>query len=130
VRDTFFRYANGQLIEKLRDANNDGTTDRVETYAERRRTRTEEDRSLNGAIDTWISYELVDGQEVVVAIQRDTRDDGRPDTFETYETADGETRLSRKEEDVDGDGSIDIISTYEEGRLKQRAISDEALSPL
>ena len=58
------------------------------------------------------------------------RDSGRPDTFETYETKDGETRLARKEEDVDGDGSIDIISTYEEGRLKQRAISDEALSPL
>jgi len=130
VRDTFFRYEDGQLIEKIRDANNDGTTDRVETYAERRRMRMEEDRSLNGAIDTWITYQLVDGQEVVAGIQRDTRDSGRPDTFETYETLEGETRLARKEEDVDGDGSIDIVSTYEDGKLKQRAISDEALSPL
>lgn len=130
VRDTFFRYEDGQLTEKLRDANNDGTTDRVESYADRRRTRTQEDRSLNGAIDTWITYQRVDGEEVVAGIQRDTRDSGRPDTFETYETRDGETRLARKEEDVDGDGSIDIISTYEDGKLKQRAISDEALSPL
>lgn len=130
IRDTFFRYAGGTLIEKLRDSNNDGTTDLVETYADRQRTRTEEDRSLNGAIDTWVTYQLVDGREVVAGIQRDTRDSGRPDTFETYETRDGETRLARKEEDVDGDGSIDIISTYEDGKLKQRAISDEALSPL
>lgn len=130
VRDTFFRYADGQLVEKLRDANNDGTTDRTESYAERRRTRVEEDRSLNGAIDTWITFQWLDGREVVASIQRDTRDSGRPDTFETYETLDGETRLSSKEEDVDGDGTIDIISTYENGKLKQRAISDEALSPL
>ena len=52
------------------------------------------------------------------------------DVFETYETSDGETRISRKEEDINGDGEIDIISTYENGRLVQRAISDEALSPL
>ncbi len=130
VRDTFFRYRDGQLIERLRDSNNDGTIDLVETYADRRRTRSEEDRSLNGASDTWVSYQLVDGREVVAGIQRDSRDSGRPDTFETYETRDGETRLSRKEEDVDGDGTIDIISTYEDGKLRQRAISDDALSPL
>ena len=81
-------------------------------------------------MDTWTTYAVLDGREVVVAIRRDTRDTGIPDIFETYETRDGETRITRKEEDVDGDGTIDIISTYEDGKLKQRAISDEALSPL
>jgi hypothetical protein len=130
VRDTFFRYTDGQLVEKLRDANNDGTTDRVEIYANRQRLRVEEDTSLNGTIDTWIRFQQVDGREVVASIHRDTLGGGRPDTFETYETQDGETRLARKEEDVDGDGTIDIVSTYEDGKLKQRAISDKALSPL
>ena len=81
VRDTFFRYAGGQLVERLRDSNNDGTTDLVETYADRQRTRTEEDRSLNGATDTWVTYQRVDGREVVASIHRDTRDTGRPDRY-------------------------------------------------
>lgn len=130
VKDTFYRYEGDSLIEKIRDANDDGTMDLVESYHERRRTRTEEDRSLNGAMDTWTTWQVVGGREVVASVQRDTRDSGKPDVFETYETQDGETRLVRKEEDVDGDGKIDIISTYENGKLVQRAISDEALSPL
>ena len=77
-----------------------------------------------------ITYTVVEGREVVATIERDSRDRGKPDVFETYETRDGETRLSRREEDVDGDGSIDVISIYEDGKLVQRAISDEALSPL
>jgi hypothetical protein len=36
----------------------------------------------------------------------------------------------RKEEDLNGDGTPDVVSVYEQGRLVQRAISDEALSPL
>jgi hypothetical protein len=130
VKDTFYRYEGGQLAEKLNDSNNDGTIDKVEAYHNRHRVRMEEDRSLNGWMDTWTTYHVVDGREVVARIERDSRDHGKPDVFETYETSEGETRISRKEEDINGDGTIDIISTYANGRLVQRVISDEALSPL
>ena len=130
VKDTFYRYEGDQLAEKLHDSNNDGTIDKVEAYHNRHRVRTEEDRSLNGWMDTWTTYHVVDGREVVAKIERDSRDHGKPDVFETYETSEGETRILRKEEDTNGDGEIDIISTYENGKLVQRAISDEALSPL
>ena len=130
VKDTFFRYAGGELTELLRDANNDGTIDRVERYSGRRRTRTEEDRTLNGFMDTWTEYRVVGDTEVVASVERDTHDVGKPNVFETYETSEELTRLTRKEEDLDADGTIDVVSIYENGRLKQRAISDEALSPL
>lgn len=130
VKDTFYRYRSGELSALLRDANNDGTVDRVEAYAGRHRTRTEEDRTLNGYMDTWTRYEVVDEREVVARIEHDTHDQGKPNVFETYETLGDRTLLSRKEEDLDGDGSVDVVSTYENGRLVQRAISDEALSPL
>jgi hypothetical protein len=130
VKDTFYRYERGQLVEKLRDSNNDRTIDKVEAYHNRHRVRMQEDRSLNGWMDTWTTYHVVDGREVVASIERDSRDHGKPDVFETYETSEGETRISRKEEDINGDGTIDIVSTYENGKLVQRAISDEALSPL
>ena len=70
------------------------------------------------------------GEEVVASVKRDSRDSGQPDVFEIYETSNGRTQLARREEDVNGDGSIDVVSTYEDGKLVQRAISDEALSPL
>lgn len=130
VKDTFFRYAGGELSELLRDANNDGTIDRVERYEGRFRTRTEEDRTLNGYMDTWTEYRVVGESEVIARVERDTLDVGKPNVFETYETRDELTRLTRKEEDLDADGTIDVVSIYENGRLKQRAISDEALSPL
>jgi hypothetical protein len=130
VKDTFYRYRDGELTTLLRDANNDGTVDRVETYQGRHRVHTEEDRTLNGYMDTWTSYARVDQREVVTRIERDTLDQGKPNVFESYETRGEQTLLARKEEDVDGDGSIDVVSSYEEGRLVQRAISDEALSPL
>jgi hypothetical protein len=130
VKDTFYRYEGDQLVEKLRDANNDGTIDKVEAYRDRHRLHTEEDRSLNGWMDTWTRYRVVEGREVVASIERDSRDHGKPDVVETYETSDGQTRLARKEEDVDGDGTVDIVSIYEDGKLVQRAISDETLSPL
>jgi hypothetical protein len=117
-------------MEKLHDANNDGTVDKLEIFRDGRRVRVEEDRSLNGWMDSWTHYGVVGGREVVTRIERDTRDRGKPDVFETYETTNGETRIARKEEDVNGDGSIDVVSTYENGKLVQRAISDEALSPL
>ncbi len=130
VRDVFYRYQDGRLTQKSHDGNNDGTVDKIETFEDRFRKRSEEDRSLNGSMDTWITYTVVDGQEVVAKVERDSRDRGKPDVFETYETRNGETRLVRREEDVNGDGSIDVISVYEDGKLVQRAISDEALSPL
>jgi hypothetical protein len=130
VKDTFYRYEGGQLAEKLQDSNNDEKIDKVEAYHNRHRVRMEEDRSLNGWMDTWTTYHVVEGREVVASIERDSRDRGKPDVFETYETREGQTRISRKEEDINGDGKIDIVSTYENGKLVQRAISDEALSPL
>ena len=73
---------------------------------------------------------VIDGAEVVSRIERDSRDQGKADVFESYETRGGQTRLAKKEEDVNGDGSVDVISVYQDGKLVQRAISDEALSPL
>ena len=130
VQDTFYRYEGEDLAEKRVDANNDGAIDRIDTFRERRRQRTEEDRNLDGVVETWTTWGAVDGREVVVRVERDSRARGKPDVFETYETVGGETRIARREEDLNGDGSIDIVSTYEGGKLVQRAISDEALSPL
>jgi len=130
VQDTFYEYDETELVRKTRDADNNGQIDRVEAYRERRRVSSEEDRSRNGVMDTWTTYGVVDGQEVVAKIDRDSRDSGKPDVFETYHTINGETRLVRREEDVNGDGKIDVVSIFEDGKLVQRAISDEALSPL
>jgi hypothetical protein len=130
VQDVFYRYEGEDLVEKRADRNNDGTLDRIDTFRERRRQRTQEDRDLDGVIETWTTWGAVDGREVVVRVERDSRARGKPDVFETYETVGGETRIARREEDLDGDGSIDIVSTYQGGKLVQRAISDEALSPL
>lgn len=130
VKDVFYRYDAAELVEKLRDTNNDGTIDRLETFQGRRRKHTQEDRTMNGQMDTWTTYEVYEGREVIARIERDSRDRGKPNIVEIYETRGSATRLSRKEEDLDGDGSADIVSTYENGRLVQRAISDEALSPL
>ncbi len=130
VKDTFYRYTNGELQEKLRDANDDGTIDRIDTYRDHHLIRTEEDRSLNGWMETWTSYEVVANRDVVAEVKRDSRDHGEPDVIETYETRDGRTTLTRREEDLNGDGQADVISIYENGRLVRKAISDEALSPL
>jgi hypothetical protein len=130
VRDLFLRYRAGELVERLEDANGDGTIDRVVSYEHKQRLRSEEDLSLNGSMDTWTSYGLVDGREVVTRVERDSRDEGKADVFETYETSGGETRLVRREEDMNRDGRVDVVSVYEQGRLVQRAISDEALAPL
>jgi hypothetical protein len=130
VRDTFYDYEGELLARRSTDQNNDGTADKVETFEQKQRVRSEEDRSLNGRIDTWTTYATVGGREVVQRIERDSRDSGRADVIEIYETVDGETRLARREEDLNADGNIDVVSTYEDGKLVQRAISDEALSPL
>lgn len=130
VKDVFYRYDDEELVEKLRDANNDGTIDRIETFAGRHRKRIQEDRTLNGQMDTWTTYQVIDGREVISHIERDSRDQGTPNILEVYETQGESTHLARKEEDMDGDGNPDVVSTYDEGRLVQRAISDEALSPL
>jgi hypothetical protein len=130
VRDVFLRYNGVDLHERLEDANDDGTIDRVVSYTGKRRIRAEEDLSFNGKMDTWTTYALVDGQEVVARVERDTQDTGKADVVESYETIDGETRIVRREEDLNRDGRADVVSVYEKGRLVQRAISDEALAPL
>jgi hypothetical protein len=130
VRDTFYRYEDGQLASKSTDQNNDGSADKVESFANGHRVRSEEDRTHDGQMDTWTTFGVLDGREVVTRVERDTRGSGRPDLIEIYETVGKETRLARREEDVNGDGTIDVVSTYQDGKLVQRAISDEALSPL
>jgi hypothetical protein len=130
VKDVFYRYDGTELVQKLSDQNNDAAIDRIETFAGRHRKSIEEDRSMSGQMDTWTTYRVIDGREVITQIERDSRDRGTPNIVEIYETQGDSTRLARKEEDLDGDGNVDIVSTYEDGRLLQRAISDEALSPL
>ena len=81
-------------------------------------------------MDTWTHYGVSGNRDVVTRIERDTHGRGKPDVIEIYQTRNGQTQLVRKEEDVNGDGTPDVVSVYEHGRLVQRAISDEALSPL
>lgn len=130
VRDAFYRYENGSLVEERLDANNDGSEDSVVTYADRQQQSRQEDRDRNGRMDAWTSYQVVEGVELPLRVERDTRGDGRPDVFESYEAVNGEAVLSRREEDVNGDGEIDITSIYEKGKLVSREISDPSLSAL
>jgi hypothetical protein len=104
--------------------------DLVVRYRDRLRVSAEEDRDRDGRLDSWTTYQDVDGAELVDRIERDTDGSGEADLFETYVAIDGKAVLVRREEDKDGDGSIDITSIYENGRLVRREISDPALIPL
>ena len=81
-------------------------------------------------MDTWTTYRVVDGEEVVARIERDTGGSGKPDVFETFDARGGKAVLTKREEDKDGDGNIDITSIYENGKLVKREISDPSLVPL
>jgi antitoxin component YwqK of YwqJK toxin-antitoxin module len=130
VRDAFYTYEGDVLTSERHDADNDGSPDLLVTYRNRYRVMTEEDTDRNGALDTWTSWSVVGGREVMARIERDTNGDGRRDLFETYESVSGRPVLTRREEDKNGDGNIDITSIYENGRLKTREISDPELVPL
>ena len=81
-------------------------------------------------MDSWTTYRVVGGEEVIARIERDTNADGVPDVFEVFSAKDGVPVLARREEDKNGDGSIDVTSIYENGKLVRREISDPTLVPL
>ena len=72
----------------------------------------------------------LDGQEHVQQVRKDTKGDGKADVTETYDVEDGEAVLVKKEEDMNGDGKADVTSLYKNGRLHKREISDPSLLPL
>jgi len=125
VRDAFYRYENGRLAEERHDANNDGKVDLVIVLKNGLRVHAEEDQDKDGRMDTWIQYSVVDGDEIVVSIERDRKGRGFADTFEKFEPVDGKATISQREEDLDGDREIDVRSVYGNGKL----IRKEVLNP-
>jgi hypothetical protein len=104
--------------------------DMLVIYENRLRVRAEEDRSLDGRMDTWTTYQKHGGEEHIARVEKDTTGNGKPDVFETYVMLDDRAVLARREEDKNGNGEIDITSIYENGKLVRREISDPALIPL
>jgi len=127
VRDAFYRYEGGELTREEHDASNDGKIDLRIVYGQKRRVSAEEDQDRDGNMDTWTTYTVVEGAELIVRIERDTKARGFPDTFETFEAKDGKALLARREEDLNGDGKIDVLSIYRNGKLVKREISDPSL---
>ena len=78
-------------------------------------------------MDTWTTFIVVNGIELVSRIERDSKGRGSADTFEFFETRDGKAIISRRDEDVNGDGEIDIVSRFLNGKLIRREISDPKL---
>jgi len=130
VKDAFYTYEGDSLVEERHDANNDGKIDLDIRYEDRHRVSAEEDSDHDGLTDSWTTYKVVNGEEVVVRIERDSKRRGKADVFETFSSKDGKPILTRREEDVNGDGNIDITSIYEDGKLVKREISDPSLVPL
>jgi hypothetical protein len=64
-------------------------------------------------MDTWTTYRVVGGEEVVARIERDPQGRGKPSVFESYRAAPGGPVLEKREEDVDGDGAIDVTQEFE-----------------
>jgi len=122
VRDAFYRYEGGVLVEERHDANNDGRIDLNITLRNRLRTSAEEDHDKDGRVDTWITYSILDDDEIVTRIERDQKGRGFADTFETFEPIDGKATISRRDEDIDGDRQIDVRSIYKNGKLIRREI--------
>jgi len=131
VRDAFYRYENGQLVEERHDANNDGRVDLIIVLKSRLRVRAEEDQDKDGRMDTWIKYAVVDGDEIVVSIERDRKGRGFADTFESFEPIGGKATIRQREEDLDGDREIDVRSIYGKGKLiRKEVINPAALGTL
>ena len=113
ARETSFRYRNDSLAEVRRDTDADGSVDRVENFEHRRRVQLVEDANRDQRMDTWTTYGVVDGQEVVARIERDPQGRGKPSVFESYRAEAGKPVLEKREEDVDGDGAIDVTQEFE-----------------
>ena len=70
-KDVSYVYRNDSLAEVRRDTDADGAVDRVEIFEHRQRVQVIEDTNRDQRMDTWTSYRVVGGQEVVVRIERD-----------------------------------------------------------
>ena len=127
VRDAFYRYDGDWLAEEKHDSDNDGRIDLVIRYRDGLRVSAEADSKLDGQPDTWTTYVVVGGREVVARIERDARGEGSVTVVELFDTGTGEAVIARKDEDVNGDGEIDVVSVYESGKLVRREISDPEL---
>ena len=62
VRDAFFVYEGGSLVEERHDGNSDGSVDRIVRYQQRAIVGSDEDRNHDGRMDTWTSFETVGGR--------------------------------------------------------------------
>jgi hypothetical protein len=130
VVDSFYEYRGDSLAEERHDSDNDGRIDQLIRYKNLFRTISEIDQDRDGATDTWTTYGISRGEEVVVRIERSSRGAGPADIFETFDTSSGKSVLAKREEDQDGDGDIDVISVYEDGKLVQREVTNSEAQPL
>jgi len=129
VKDAFYSYQQGLLVEERHDPDNDGAIEIRSRYRDRHRVETVEDRSGDNVFDTFTTYHVVDGQELVAKVESDTTGDGKRNLIETYVAAANKAVLAKREEDKTGDGTMDITSIYEKGRLVRREVSDPSLIP-
>ena len=125
-RDAVYRYRYDSLVEVRRDTDGDGAIDHVEMFERRVRVRAIDDANRDERMDTWTTYEVVAGQEVVVRIERDPKGIGRPTVFESYRAAPGAPVMVKLEQDLDGDGKIDETRQLEPGG----GVAPEQAAPL
>ena len=102
---------NGKRIRELFDENGDGRPDRTVLYDPESglESHIEEDRNLDGRLDSWIDYR--GGQ--LARQRRDTDYDGSPDNWSFYRAG----QLARQEIDLNGDGFRNRIAFFDAGRL-------------
>jgi hypothetical protein len=112
-KDAIYIYRYDSLVEVRRDTNADGKIDHVEHFEHRMRVQAIDDTNGDERMDTWTTYQVVAGQQVVVRIERDPKGLGKPTVFETYAASPGPPVLLKREEDLDGDGTIDVTRQFE-----------------
>jgi hypothetical protein len=130
VVDSFYEYRGDALAEERHDSNNDGRIDQVIRYKNLFRTTSEIDRNHDGATDTWTTYGISRGEEVVVRIERSSSGTGPANIFETFDTSSGKSQLIKREEDTNSDGNINVTSIFEDGKLVQREVTESEKKPL
>ena len=83
--DAVYRYEGISLVEERYDSDADGKIDIVFSYVNRVLVKTQEDRNRDGQTDTWTTYRLIDGEEVVARVDRDRNGDGNADVRKVYQ---------------------------------------------
>ena len=100
----------GKKVRELFDENGDTAPDRTVYYdAQGEQRSVEEDRNLDGRLDSWVEFR--DGN--MARQRRDTNHDGFLDTWTFYRSG----TIAREEQDLNGDGFRNRMAFYEEGRL-------------